>query len=68
MSQDTAVAMLARMESGEVTSEEIVRSLLDRADQARRLNVFVHLDADLALEQAREVDRKRRAGCPSSLA
>ncbi len=64
MSQDTAVAMLARMESGEVTSEEIVRSLLDRADHERRLNVFVHLDADHVLDQARAVDRRRKAGEP----
>ncbi len=64
MSQDTAVAMLARMESGEVTSEQIVRSLLDRADHERRLNVFVHLDADHVVDQARAVDRRRKAGEP----
>ena len=64
MSQDTAVAMLARMESGEVTSKEIVRSLLDRADRERRLNVFVHLDPDHILDQARAVDRRRKAGEP----
>ena len=46
MSQDTAVALLARMNAGETTSEEIVGSLLDRADRDKRLNVFVHLDAE----------------------
>ena len=64
MSQDTAVALLARMKAGETTSEEIVGALLDRADRDKRLNVFVHLDADRIREQAREVDRRRRAGEP----
>jgi aspartyl-tRNA(Asn)/glutamyl-tRNA(Gln) amidotransferase subunit A len=64
MSQDTVAALLARMNAGETTSEEIVGALLDRADRDRRLNVFVHLDADRVLEQAREVDRRRKAGEP----
>ncbi len=64
MSHDTAAALLARMNAGETTSEEIVASLLDRAGRDQRLNVFVHLDADRILEQARDVDRRRRAGEP----
>ena len=64
MSGDTAVALLARMNAGETTSEEIVASLLDRADRDKRLNVFVHLDADRIREQSREVDRRRKAGQP----
>jgi aspartyl-tRNA(Asn)/glutamyl-tRNA(Gln) amidotransferase subunit A len=64
MSQDTAVALLARMNAGETTSEAIVGPLLDRADRDKRLNVFVHLDGDRIREQAREVDRRRKAGEP----
>ncbi len=64
MSQDTAVALLARMKAGETTSEEIVSALLDRAEKTRRLNVFVHLDGDHIRAQAREVDRRRKAGEP----
>jgi aspartyl-tRNA(Asn)/glutamyl-tRNA(Gln) amidotransferase subunit A len=64
MSHDTAAALLARMNAGDTTSEQIVGSLLDRAGRDQRLNVFVHLDADRILEQARDVDRRRRAGEP----
>src|SRR5262245_16597572 len=64
MRHDTAVSLLERMNAGEVTSEEIVGSLLDRAERDRRLNVFVHLDAERILERARDVDRRRRAGEP----
>ncbi len=62
MSHDTAAALLARMNAGETTSEEIVGPLLERAGRDRRLNVFVHLDPERILDQAREVDRRRRAG------
>ena len=64
MSHDTAAALLARMNAGETTSEEIVGSLLDRAERDERLNVFVHLDAERILAQARAVDRRRKAGEP----
>jgi aspartyl-tRNA(Asn)/glutamyl-tRNA(Gln) amidotransferase subunit A len=61
---DTAAAMLARMNARETTSEEIAIALVDRAQRADRLNVFVHLDAERILDQARQVDRRRRAGEP----
>ncbi len=64
MSQDTAVALLARMNAGETTSEEIVTALLDRAEKSKGLNVFVHLDGDHIRAQAREVDRRRQSGEP----
>jgi aspartyl-tRNA(Asn)/glutamyl-tRNA(Gln) amidotransferase subunit A len=58
----SALGLLARLNSGEITSEEITRSLLDTADRARRLNVFVHLDPERILTQARSVDARRRSG------
>jgi len=58
----TAVALLARLHAGEITSEEIVRSLLERSERANRLNVFVHLDPEHVLAQARAVDARRKAG------
>ena len=64
MTPDTAVALLARLNAGETTSEEILGTLLERARASQRLNVFVHLDEERVLSQAREVDRKRRAGEP----
>jgi aspartyl-tRNA(Asn)/glutamyl-tRNA(Gln) amidotransferase subunit A len=59
----TAVELLSRMNAGEVTSEQVTRAYLDRAERRNAsLNVFVHLDPEVALSQARAVDAKRRAG------
>src|SRR6185437_11665887 len=60
----TATGLLARLRSGEVTSEEVVRGYLDRAERLGRLNVFLHLDPDAVLAQARGIDARRRAGGP----
>ena len=58
----TATALRERLDAGGLTSEEIVRSLLERARSLERLNVFLHLDADHVLDQARAIDAQRRAG------
>jgi aspartyl-tRNA(Asn)/glutamyl-tRNA(Gln) amidotransferase subunit A len=60
----TAVSLLARYRAGATTSEEIVRSLLDRSQHSSRLNVFVHLDPDAVLAQARAIDARRKNGEP----
>ena len=48
MSSDitTAVSLLAKLNTGEISSVEVVRQLLDRSDRLKRLNVFVHLDPE----------------------
>jgi aspartyl-tRNA(Asn)/glutamyl-tRNA(Gln) amidotransferase subunit A len=58
----SSVSLLAKLSAGELTSEEIVRRLLDRSDRLKRLNVFVHLDRDAVLAQARVLDGRRRSG------
>jgi aspartyl-tRNA(Asn)/glutamyl-tRNA(Gln) amidotransferase subunit A len=58
----TAVSLLARLNAGEIRSEEVVRSFLDRARRAQRLNAFVHLEPERVLAQARSIDRRRAAG------
>lgn len=64
MSSDTttAVSLLAKLTAGEISSLEVVRQLLDRSDQLKRLNAFVYLDPEQVLAQAREIDRRRQAG------
>jgi aspartyl-tRNA(Asn)/glutamyl-tRNA(Gln) amidotransferase subunit A len=60
----TASGLLAEMNAGKITSEEIVRSLLERSQREKRLNVFVHLDPDRVLTQARAIDSRRKTGKP----
>jgi aspartyl-tRNA(Asn)/glutamyl-tRNA(Gln) amidotransferase subunit A len=60
----TACALLAEMNAGKITSEEIVGSLLDRAQREKRLNVFLHLDPDRVMARARDIDSRRQAGEP----
>ena len=56
----TACALLEHLELGDLTSEEVVGSLLERGRSLERLNLFVHLDAENVLAQARAADARRR--------
>ena len=58
----TATGLLAQLNAGATTSVEVVRGYLDRADRLGRLNVFVHLEPEAALAQARVIDGKRKTG------
>src|SRR6516162_6938305 len=58
----TATSLLAELNAGDVSSEELVRDCLDRAERQKRLNAFVHLEADVALAQARAIDARRTRG------
>jgi aspartyl-tRNA(Asn)/glutamyl-tRNA(Gln) amidotransferase subunit A len=60
----TATSLLEKYSAGVLTSEEVVRSYIDRADRLKRLNVFVHLDPEQILAQARAIDAKRRSNEP----
>jgi aspartyl-tRNA(Asn)/glutamyl-tRNA(Gln) amidotransferase subunit A len=58
----TATALLAQMNAGELTAEELVRGLLAHSQRLARLNVFVHLEPEDVLAQARAIDQRRQAG------
>src|SRR4051812_9868083 len=60
----TATELLAAQRQGE-SAESITRGYLD-AIQARdsSIKAFLHVDESAALEQARAVDAKRKAGRP----
>jgi aspartyl-tRNA(Asn)/glutamyl-tRNA(Gln) amidotransferase subunit A len=63
--RSTAVGLLAEMSAGNVTSEEVTRAYLDRAERMNPgLNVFLYRDSDRAMDAARAVDAKRQAGQP----
>ena len=60
----TATSLLAQLNAGAVSSEELVRLCLDRAERLKRLNAFVHLEGETVLAQARSIDSLRRQGEP----
>lgn len=59
----TVVEAAARVRSGTQSAEDLVRACFDAVEQHNgRLNAFVHLDAELALAEARAVDALVRDG------
>ena len=58
-----AVAAAAAVRSGEITSEQLVRSCLGRIEEIEdTVKAWAHLDPERALEQARQADEARQAG------
>ena len=63
LNTETAHALSARLQSGEITSREIVQASLDRiAEVDGDINAFITVDASGALAQADVIDQKRVAG------
>ncbi len=51
------------LDRGEITSEELTRALLERIEALDpRINAYITVTADLALDMAREADRRIRTG------
>src|SRR5258708_28615 len=62
MHRETAAGLLSKLSTAAVSSEEVVRAYLDRAERLKRLNAFVYLDRESVLAQARAIDAKRKSG------
>jgi len=63
LSQMTAANAARRIESGDITSETLVRAYLDRiAEREETVQAWTYLDPDFALEQARRADAFRATG------
>ena len=61
----TAAELAAAVTAGEVSATEVTQAHLDRIGAVDgEVKAFLHVAADDALAQAREVDRKRAAGEP----
>lgn len=57
--------LIQKLQSAELTSVELTTACMDAiAEHDAQLGAFVHLDRDVALKQAAEVDAKRTAGEP----
>jgi len=54
---------LAKMASGELTSEALTKAYLDHIDEKEAdVEAFLYINGEAALERARAVDQKRKAG------
>ena len=63
--RETAASLLALMENGSISAEDVTRAYLDRAERFEpKIHAFLHRDADAALAKARDVDVRRKAGRP----
>ena len=64
----TAAELSAAVAAGDVSAAEVTGAHLERiAAVDERVRAFLHVAAEDALAQAREVDRKRAAGEPLGL-
>lgn len=61
-------ALRAALQSGSLSATEIARSALEAAEANAALNVFVHIDPELTLAQARAADAALKAGTAGPLA
>jgi aspartyl-tRNA(Asn)/glutamyl-tRNA(Gln) amidotransferase subunit A len=60
-----ATDWLKQLESGTCTSAEITQLYLDQIDRHDgTIQAFLHVDHEAALEQARDIDKRRQAGKP----
>lgn len=59
----SATDLAEMLRAGEITSEELTKTFLDRIERYNgRMNAFLFVDVEGALEQARAVDADRAAG------
>ncbi|MCU1468991.1 MAG: gatA [Glaciihabitans sp.] len=63
LTRKTAAELARLIASGETSATEVAQEHLDRiAAVDGQVNAFLHVDADITLEQARAVDARRAAG------
>jgi amidase len=58
----SALAIGARIQAGELSAEAVTRALLERIEERGDLNAFARLDPALSLDQAVRADEEIRAG------
>ena len=63
--ESTAVDLLGQLSSGQTTSLEVTRAVLDRIERLdQSIGAFLCVDHEGALFQAEQIDERRRRGEP----
>ncbi len=63
--QTSATELLAQMSAGKVSAVEVTRAYLDQIERREpAIKAFLRSDAEGALRQAADVDRRRQSGQP----
>ncbi|HZH57564.1 MAG TPA: Asp-tRNA(Asn)/Glu-tRNA(Gln) amidotransferase subunit GatA [Burkholderiaceae bacterium] len=60
-------ALREALQAGQLSATELAHSALEAIEARKDLNAFLHVDADLTLEQARNADAAIKAGKPAAL-
>ena len=61
----SATSLLAKLQSGEVSSEEVTAAFLDRINAVEsRVGAFLKVNSESAMQAAQAVDEKRSSGTP----
>lgn len=58
----TIAEALKGFRNGKLTSVELVKACIERAEEGKELNVYITLDGEDALEAARNADEQRQSG------
>jgi aspartyl-tRNA(Asn)/glutamyl-tRNA(Gln) amidotransferase subunit A len=58
----TATEIVAGIKSARFSAEEVAKAFLERTAKLKNLNIYVHLDESVVLNQARAVDTRLKAG------
>lgn len=58
----TATQVVAGIAERKFNAQEVAQAFLDRTERLKHLNIYVHLEPETVLAQARDVDRRLAAG------
>lgn len=58
----TATEVVAGIKAGKFSAVEVAKAFLERTSKLRHLNIYVHLDESVVLNQAADIDARLKAG------
>lgn len=63
---ESPLQVLAKLNRGDLSAVDVTKACLQHIEAQKRLNAFVSVTADMALQQARESDNRRKQGAVSA--